>query len=342
MILAADPLWARLWPVALLLALLAGCTTDDRPAFRLTGDTMGTRYHITVVADVTPGQQSRLQESIDRELLLINQQMSTYLPDSELSQLNNAPVGEPVTVSPALFDVLALGLEVSWLTGGAFDYTVGGLVDLWGFGPVERLPEPPAAALLAERLASTGFQQISLNLGTSSVTRATPVSIDLSAIAKGYAVDVLAEQLAGQGFADYMVEIGGEIRVSGRNPGGRLWQIAVEQPDGGHSVNRVIPVSGVAIATSGDYRNYFEQDGKRYSHTIDPRTGYPITHRLASVTVVANSAAYADAMATAMMVLGPEAGQVLAGQLDLAIYQLIKSDEGFVSWHSDAFSPYLQ
>jgi thiamine biosynthesis lipoprotein len=325
-----------------LLSLLAGCAESEQPGFALQGDTMGTRYHIAVVADYSPEHQARLQRTVDEQLQLINQQMSTYLADSELSRLNRSPVGEPRPVSDALFEVLTVALEISWLSGGAFDMTVGELVDLWGFGPTQRPQHTPEQGAISAALARSGYQQVSLNLGDNSVTRQQPVGIDLSAIAKGFAVDRIATLLQALGATDYMVEIGGEIRVSGRNRRNAPWQIAIEQPGNERGINRIVGLTAGAVATSGDYRNYFEQDGVRYSHTIDPRTGYPVTHTLASVTVIADSAAFADGMATALSVLGPESGMAMAQEQGLAVYMLVKTAEGFVSRHSDAFARYLQ
>ena len=290
--------------------------------------------------------QQELQQAIDQQLLLINQQMSTYQDDSELSKFNRALVGEWVNVSANLFDILVMSMELSWLTGGAFDITVGPLVNLWGFGP-DGLDMPstvPDAGNIKALLEQSGFQAIELALDDNSIRKTKPVILDLSAIAKGYGVDKVAELLLYAGYTDFMVEIGGELRLAGNSPRGTPWRIAIEQPDAnafGQS-NKAVQVSGVSIATSGDYRNYFEQDGKRYSHTIDPTTGYPTDHSLASITVIADSSAYADGLATALNVLGPEKALQLAEQQGLAIYMLVKTEQGFAAQYSEAFKPYLQ
>lgn len=326
-----------------LLCFVTACSKPEQPSFSFSGDTMGTRYHITVVADYSPSQQQRLQQLVDRQLREVNRQMSTYIADSELSRFNHqTPVGESFAISEPLFEVLALGLEISWLSNGAFDFTVGELVDLWGFGPTPGRWQAPPEQAREKALQGVGYQHISLDLAATAVSKDASVSVDLSAIAKGYGVDLLADSLLAAGLSHFMVEIGGEIRVHGKNPRQQLWQIAIEQPGSGRDINRVIGVTDKAMATSGDYRNYFEQDGKRYSHTIDPRTGFPVEHNLASVTVLADTAAFADGMATAMLVMGPEAALTLAEQQQLAVYLLVKTEQGFVSQYSDGFSRYLQ
>ncbi len=316
------------------------------PHFKLSGETMGTTYHITVLErdDVGTGEDA-LQKAVTEQLGVLNQQMSTYIEDSELSRLNRAPVGEPFELSANLFDVLMQSLEVAWLTGGAFDMTMASLVELWGFGPEGAPPESlPDDAAIERELQRTGFQHLEFDLANSTVTKTRDIRLDLSAVAKGYAVDKVAELLEYAGYRDYMVEIGGELRLSGQSPRGQPWRIAIEVPDpaGVHQVHRALSISDKAMATSGDYRNYFERDGRRFSHTIDPETGQPVRHKLASVTVIAETAANADALATALNVMGPEQGMRLARQQSLAVYMIIKAEEGFDTRHSEAFAPYLQ
>ncbi len=308
---------------------------------------MGTFYHITVLTNPAASiSEQDVQQAIDQQLQLINQQMSTYIDDSELSQFNAAAVDEWVQLSPNLFDVLMLSLELGWLSNGAFDITVGPLVDLWGFGPgrLDRADTVPAQISIDRQLKGVGFQALEFDLESSKVRKRKPVRLDLSAIAKGFAVDKLSELLLFAGYTDFMVELGGELRLHGNSPRNSAWRIAIEQPESSMMAvaNKAIKVSNVAVATSGDYRNYFELQGKRYSHTIDPATGYPITHKLASVTVIADSAAYADGLATAINVLGPDKGFQLAQQQGLAVYLLVKSEQGFDAIISDAFKPYLE
>ncbi len=235
--------------------------------------------------------------------------------------------------------VVAEAQRFSELSNGAFDITVGPLVDLWGFGPDPRtglVPEEPALEAAARRV---GYRHLEVRDHPPGLRKAIPgLGIDLSAIAKGYAVDRIAALLLSLDISDFMVEIGGEVRVSGRKPDGSFWRIGIETPRAGpRDVHRIVELDGVAMATSGDYRNYFEQDGKRYSHTIDPKTGKPIEHRLASITIIDESAMFADAMATAMMVLGPEAGMDLGERLELAALFVVKRETGFESLATSRF-----
>lgn len=325
-------------------ALLAACDTGtvERDHLKLTGRTMGTSYHITLVsADKEPLEvdAEALQGDIDKALQLINQLMSTYIDDSELMRFNRAPVDEWVTLSAPLMEVLQISQRISVASDGAFDITVGPLVNLWGFGPEMRPERVPSEAELAEARDNTGFGHVQLN--TTRARRTAPVQVDLSAVAKGYGVDWIADLLVERGFANFMVEIGGEVRAAGLSPRATPWRIAIEQPELiGGSVRFALELENKAVATSGDYRNYYEMAGVRYSHTIDPVTAKPITHNLASVTVVADTAAHADAWATALNVLGPERGMALANAEQLAVYMIVKDGEGFRDLHSQAFAPF--
>ena len=300
---------------------------------------MGTHYHITVVG--SPSTSPQLAEKIKLRLALLNQQMSTYIDQSELNRFNRSPPGEWVHVSPELFDVLLTSSEISWLSNGSFDITVAPLVDLWGFGPKQNKGLPSQSAI-SQQLANVGFQHLQFNLQGRKITKNEPIHLDLSAIAKGYGVDLIAQLLRDEGFNSFMVEVGGEVYLSGLSPRDTPWRIAIEQPSEHNiSVHRALKLSNKAVATSGDYRNYIELDGVRYSHTIDPRSGRPITHSLASVTVIHDNATTADALATAINVMGAEAGMILAQQQNLAIYLISKTSAGFESQYSDAFKPYL-
>lgn len=331
----------------MLSLFFVACSDSPAPHFTLSGATMGTTYHLTILeqegVNTTPAD---LQQAVDAQLQVINQQMSTYIEDSELNKLNRAPVGESIAVSPNLFDVLLLSFEVSLLSDGAFDITVGPLVNLWGFGPGrENMTDSvPDAGAIAAMLRESGFGNLEFDLLNASVTKKTAISMDLSGVAKGFAVDKVAELLEYAGYRNYMVEIGGELRLRGLSPRGTPWRIAIEEPDpsGLREVHRAVDISDKGMATSGDYRNFYEVDGKRFSHTIDPGTGYPITHNLASVTVIADSSAFADAMATALNVMGPERALALAQQQELAVYLIVKTEQGFVSRYSKAFSEHYQ
>jgi thiamine biosynthesis lipoprotein len=318
-----------------VVLLLTGC--DSGPEIiKISGSKMGTTYHVTVVAD-QPAPDD-LAERIDAVLDIVDHSMSTYKAASELSQFNDLAVGSSQQISADFARVLAVSKTVWERSGGAFDPTVGPLVDLWGFGPIATDVVPEQAQIDAAK-AELGFQYLTLN--NSELAKSKAVRVDLSAVAKGYAVDLVADLLEMLALPDYLVEVGGEMRLSGSNPEGMPWRVAIELPSLMPQVERIIEVQDMAVATSGDYRNYFEQQGVRYSHTIDPRTGRPITHSLASVTVLAEQCADADAWATAFMVLGDKDGMALANELAIPLYMLVKDGAGFKAIHSRAFEPYL-
>ena len=329
-----------------LCLLLSGCTPSgtERPNVKFSGRTMGTHYHITVVGPASGDfdiNVDALQAAVDEQLLHINQMMSTYIEDSELMRFNRAPVNEWVELSEPVMEVLAISEDISKRSRGAFDVTVGPLVNLWGFGPQMQPEQVPGDDALAAALARTGHQFLQLDVNRAR--RTNDISIDLSAVAKGYGVDWIVNFLVDRGFDNMMVEIGGEVRVVGESPRSTPWRIAIEQPSvlaGGARL--ALNIDNHAVATSGDYRNYFEVNGVRYSHTIDPTTGRPIRHNLASVTVVAETAARADAWATALNVLGPEKGMALANAEQLAVYMIVKDGDGFTDTQSVTFSQLLQ
>lgn len=333
----AGPAWKGL----VLFALLALVGCDRTPeAYRFEGPIFGTGYHVTVYGDFSDRQLASLKDGIDDALEDVDRLMSTYKPESELSRFNAAPVGEPFALSPPTAQVIDEAIEIGELSNGAFDVTVGAAVNLWGFGPDKRPDEIPSDEEIAEALEEVDFRALHLN--GNRLTKTKPVYVDLSGIAKGYGVDHVAARLDALGVTSYLVEVGGEIRTRGTKPGGEPWRVAVEKPiSRERSVQRVLELEDVAVATSGDYRNYYEEDGRRYSHTIDPRTGRPITHHLASVTVVAEQSSTADGLATALEVLGPKKGMDLANREDIAAYFIVKTDEGFTTELSDAFHAYL-
>ena len=325
--------------------LLAGCRSDSpaRKLILVNGSTMGTVYTVKVTEPLTGLDKDDLKGNIDKILTSVNDRMSTYRQDSELSRLNSNSSMSWLDVSPEMVAVVTEAIYVSKLTQGAFDVTVGPLVNLWGFGP-QRLPEKvPTDNAISEALAKTGYQHIKLRVTPPAVKKElAALYIDLSGIAKGYAVDKIADYLESIGIANYLVEVGGELRGKGLNERGLPWIIAIEKPDiGDRAVQRLIHIKDKGLATSGDYRNYFERDGQRFSHTINPESGRPITHKLASVTVISASAIRADAMATALMVLGPEQGFEFASRENLAAFFIVKGPHGFVEKNTEPFNQYL-
>jgi thiamine biosynthesis lipoprotein len=307
------------------------------------GPTMGTTYTVKVFRAPDDIEPTALQTEIDGILAEINRQMSTYDPESELSRFNRNHTTDWVPVSPELHAVIQEALRISHLTDGAFDITVGPLVNLWGFGPETRSGSIPSEETIREALARVGYEQIHIRDSPPALRKDRPdIYLDLSAIAKGYAVDQVAAHLEAGDIRDYMVEIGGELRIKGHNAKGIPWQIAIEEPDPAkRAVQRIIEITDEGIATSGDYRNFFEHEGQRYSHEIDPLTGWPVRHKLASVTVVNKSCMRADAFATALIVMGPEKGFDLAEQEHLAVFFIIISNDDFQEKMTSEFKQYL-
>ncbi len=312
---------------------------------KISGPTMGTEYHISWISQQS-SQQALIKEKkdikqiIDAQLVSINKSMSTYDSASELSLLNQNHNHEWQTISADLYRVLMMSKQVNTQSIGAFDVTVGPLVNLWGFGPEASLDEVPEAESIKRLLAEIGSEAISLRQRDESfeIKLIAERYIDLSAIAKGYAVDVLGRSLQQRGIKNYLVEVGGELIANGRKIADKPWRIAIEAPnDDGRSAQIIMPLLNMGIATSGDYRNYFEQDGKRFSHTIDGRTGYPVKHNLASVSVLHESVAMADAWATALTVMGAKTGLELAEKHELAAYFIVRTEKGFEQHRSRQF-----
>jgi FAD:protein FMN transferase len=311
-------------------ALAAGCGQPDRSAVQFGGPTMGSTYMVKIVGPRLPAAtEAAARHAVEAALWGVDDRMSAYRDDSELSQFNRHRDPAPFALSADTFAVFALAQQVSAATGGAFDITVAPIVDAWGFGPgrAERVVNDAEVATLESRV---GWRLLSLDERNVTVAKArADVRADLSGVAKGYAVDCAALALDALGIGDYMVEAGGEIRTRGYNAEGRPWQIAIERPDAvPQRAHRIVPLSGLAMATSGDYRIYFERDGARYCHEIDPTTGRPIHHGLASVTVVAAQCGYADAIATALIVLGPDKGRALAVAHDIAAHFIVREGDG--------------
>jgi thiamine biosynthesis lipoprotein len=328
-----------------LTGLLSACQSgsQDRALTTLQGATMGTTYTVKMVELPSGLEPDSIRAEIDVILEKINRQMSTYLQDSELSEFNRRRVTDWIDVSQQLVDVLHQAQQISVLTEGAFDVTVGPLVNLWGFGPAPGDDQPPSDQAIRQAMDRVGYARLQVRSSPPAIKKhRADLYVDLSAIAKGYAADVIAENLLARGVDHYMVEIGGEVRARGRNARGTLWRIAIEKPSSGsRSVHTVIELNDLGMATSGDYRNYFETEGRRYSHTIDPRSGRPVTHKLASVTVAHPSTMQADALATALMVLGADAGYRFAEEHELAAFFIVKGEDGFYDKASTAFRQYF-
>ncbi|MEQ1975290.1 FAD:protein FMN transferase [Xenorhabdus sp. SGI240] len=331
--------------VALLFAMMMLAACDGTKQQNLNGQTMGTYYSIKYVADSSAPAPENLQKEIDRLLEEVNDQMSTYRPNSELSRFNQSrEVNQRFPVSAATAKVVKEAIRINKLTEGALDVTVGPLVNLWGFGPEGRITKAPTDEELEMRRIWTGIDNLSVK-GNNLIKSIPELYVDLSSIAKGYGVDVVAEYLESQNIKNYMVDIGGEVRTSGNNGKGNPWRIAIEKPsDSGmeQSAQEIIEPGNMSVATSGDYRNYFEQNGVRYSHTINPKTGRPITHNLVSLTVIAPTCMNADGFSTALDVLGPEKGMEVAEKLNIPVFMIVKTKTGFEERYNTAFKAYLQ
>ncbi len=325
-----------------LFVLLAasGCSPAQQEVL-LSGDTMGTTYSVKYV-DQGEVDRAAIGTKVAQLLDLLDSSMSTYQEASELNQLNRSPVGQDFPVSSAFWQVLLIAESVFQSSNGAFDPSVGPLVDLWGFGPIEKYDALPTRAEIDALMINIGFQHLKFLPFSQSVNKMTDIRLDLSAIAKGFAAEQVAELLVDLDMHNFLVEIGGELRAAGLNQNGQAWRIAVETPALARgSVQQIVSITNMGVATSGDYRNFFEKDGIRYSHTIDPRTGWPVTHNLASVTVIAQDATEADALATAYTVLGAETALAHANLNNVAAFFLVKTEKGFKELSSDTFIRYL-
>jgi len=326
----------------LCLVLLAGCSERDRPLdspVRFEGAIFGSFYQVTIADTLTQGQARVLEEGILEVLEAVDVSMSIYIDDSELSVFNQLPVGEWQPLSDELMEVLAVGQAVAEKSDGAFDVTVGGLVNLWSFGAEARPREVPDEDDLTERLEVVGFDAVELDLPALQARRTRDVFVDLGGVAKGHAADRVAAYLDREGIEHYLVNLGGDLIARGyRDTETERWRIGVEAPlDDRQEAQYVLPIRDVSLATSGDYRNYFEEAGQRFSHTLDPRSGRPIDHRLASVSVLHPSNAWADAWATALMVLGEEGGMTLAREQGLKVLMVVRDGDQWRSRVSPAF-----
>ncbi len=320
-------------------AILAGCSRTGEQV--ISGETMGTTYHVKVVGRAA--ETSALKPLIDERLRQINQSMSTYIADSEISRFNAlTQVDAPFAVSGDFLRVMLTAREVYRLSRGAWDGTVAPLVRLWGFGstsPRSTLPEPSE---IEKARTLVGFDHIVVDVNGYLIKKRPEVTLDLASIAKGYAVDQIAILLRGLKYRDLLVEIGGEVYAAGRRPDGAPWRVGINQPAAGAPVGAVYKVahlSDLAMATSGDYRIFFEVEGRTYAHIIDPRTGYPVQNGVVSTSVIADNCGLADGLATALAVMGPEEGIALLDRLE-GVEGLIvvkRPDGGLIEfWSADA------
>ncbi|SUT90026.1 FAD:protein FMN transferase [Actinobacillus lignieresii] len=309
----------------------------------LKGKTMGTTYTVKYIDNgelQNLPKSEEVQKTLDDLLNQVNNEMSTYQPDSQISRFNAMQeANKAVQISPDFAKVVREATRLNRVTEGALDVTVGKLVNLWGFGPDKRLNKSPSAEQIAALAASVGIEKLSVS--DNSLMKSVPnLYLDLSSIAKGFGVDKLAEHLESLGLANYLVEIGGELRGKGKNLQGVDWRIAIEQPTlaQGQAAQITVPLHNLGMATSGNYRNYFEDEqGNRLSHIINPKELRPVSHKLASITVFAPTTMTADGLSTGLFVLGPEKALEVAEREKLAVFLIIKNGEAFETKMSSEF-----
>ncbi len=327
---------------------------------RWAGDTMGTTWSVSAVlaparddagveraeTEYAEYAEYAISRGIEAVLDRVIAQMSNWAEASDVTRFNHADADTWVTLPEDCFTVLQAALQTARDSGGAYDPSAGPLVNLWGFGPHGRHGQrasAPSPDDVARVRASCGWQRLEIDAAQRRVRQPGGASLDLCAIAKGFAVDAVSRHLDAQGIAHHLVEIGGELRGQGLKPDGMPWWVELESPsaDGMASTRTLVALLGLSVATSGDYRRYFEQDGRRYAHTIDPRTGYPAAHALASVTVIHRDCMMADALSTALTVLGPQAGMAFAERHALAARFLVRTPHGFDELTTPAFAAML-
>lgn len=330
--------------------LFSGCdsaTTPATPASTATvldGKTMGTFWRVSVIG-VDEAKAQALRAKVQAQLDADDRLLSTWKNDSALMRFNHATDTRPWPVSEAMADIVTLSLRIGAKTHGAMDITVGPLVNLWGFGPDKQPVATPDAQAIAAAKARTGLQHLQVinQSGRQFLQKDIPdLFVDLSTVGEGYAADHLARLMEQEGISRYLVSVGGALVSRGMNGEGKPWRVAIQKPtDQENAVQAIVDINGHGISTSGSYRNYYELDGKRISHVIDPQTGQPITHKLVSVTVIAPTALEADGWDTGLMVLGPEKARDVVREQGLAVYMIIKEGEGFKTWMSPQFNSFL-
>ncbi|HET9235608.1 MAG TPA: FAD:protein FMN transferase [Oligoflexus sp.] len=330
------------WPLfvgSLLLPLTAQSKGKTEPHI-LEGAAQGSTWRVLYNGKEQPG----LQALVEKELAAFDKIFSNYRPDSDISRFNQQSGNDWFAVDPDLVTLVDYSHKVSEKTRGAFDITVGPLLKVWGFGPFKTKDHKvPSDADITAAQKEVDYKKLLSRKKPPALKKLIPhLHVDLSGVAQGYSVDKIAGFLEKRGIKSYMVEIGGEIKTKGKKLDGSSWTLGIDTPDNSGEVAAVLKLDGLALTTAGDYREYFEKDGKRYSHTIDPRTGRPIQHDLASVTVIAPMTWEADAWDTALMVLGPEESRkILAQEKQLSVYMILHQGQGFRTESLGGFQKYL-
>ena len=329
--------------IALAFLLCLGACDSSPKKVQLQGGVFGTTWHVTYHGEPDGLSDNDVEAAITSAFSVVDDSMNNYRASSMLSQLNSLPAGQIFEVDWDFALVFNAALDIHHATAGAYDPSVSPLINLWGFGP-EGVTESPTDDQLAIARSHSGLNQFAWDLSDRSfLKRNTRATLDFSSIAKGYAVDLAGDALDEIGVANFMLEVGGEIQTRGVSPRGDHWRLAIENPirAGVGKPYAAVAVTDVGIATSGNYRNFFEVDGKRFSHLIDPRTGYPIEHDLVSATVIHPSTMVADAWATALMVVGTTEALRLANLYDLSVYLISRNGEQLISSHNQGMSRWL-
>ena len=327
-----------------LILSAAGCG-EPRAPIHVSGPAQGTTFNVTITRAPDEITQQRVQQAMREVIDDIDEKMSTWRDDSEISRFNSAPAGEWVSVSPELASLTQKALDIGHRTGGAFDPTLGPILKVWGFGAgvdaPQRLPDTQQVDAAREH---TGLGLVQVRTDPPALRKKqAEVTLDLAGLAQGYTVDRMAQRLDRMGAEHYLVELGGELYARGDKTRGKPWRIGVEKPEAGvRAIDRVVDLENAGMTTSGDYRDFFEIDGHRFSHTIDPRTGRPVAHDLRAVTVIGDNALQADAMATALLVMGPKVGLEYANAHDLAALFVSGTRGAYNESNSKAFEPYLK
>lgn len=321
--------------VAALAVALTGCLFQDKVE-SFVGPTMGSTYTVKYVAGSGAADKAQLWRDTESILAEIDKQASTYRSDSDIEIFNALPAGECMAMSDGVRELIRAGQLLSEESDGALDLTIEPLLDLWGFGPHGKGEQVPTAEEIATARKNVGHRY--LQADGEQLCKQRAVQVDFNSIAAGYAVDRVAAMLEASGVTSYLVEITGELKARGFKPDGTPWRIAIEAPlDTERVAQRIVELDGLGVSTSGDYRNYFERDGVRFSHTLDPQTGAPITHHLAAVTVFDPSTLRADGLSTVLMVMGPERGLTYAAERNIAAFFVIREGQEFVSKSTEAF-----